>query len=500
MALMYNTPTCVSPMTTVAGCIGKINFFNRAYALSTQSQTDCQGNATTSYLRDYTIYDTIICGADEDQNMFGIIAQLFGANEKGIPSTSVWRASVCRPNWSFQIKNGATGAAGATVTLVLAAGSHYLSGTTSLPVEGAPINLPGANFEMGVITDVNRDVNYAHTITISPMTPTQVITIADNQRLFFGGGARYAKAGSCPVDETTVPLPGKLQRTQMALIRADWCIEKELNMGYDGVLQFALGLVDGKAIECWDATAAQIKRKAMRMTRDQLLLVGKHITNTNLTTTVEGYEAFEGYIPSVLNGGGINLTFNPASGFNMFQGMRQISRFADANRSCREYLWHVSPEFRRGITDSWNETVLGRALGICSYAAFTRVATGEMPGDATATYLGYDSFKVDDITAHIKVLPYLADNTGYGIQGYSFSNMAMIMPACPIKTVQGKTAPPIEIFYPETECANGGYQETMVDEWKTTRCMKVTGSMYQQFAAMYHCLEYHGIIRASVCA
>lgn len=498
--LFFNTPTCTIPETTVSGCISKLNFFDRAYALDGQSQTDCNGNATTSQLRDFTIYDTIICGEGEDQNMWGIIDQMFGKSEMAINSTSAWRKSECRPNYSFKIKDSAqSGSPGAPVTVTLSQDSHYLGGTSSLPIKGAPVMLPGINFTYGIITDKNTDVPYAHTITITPPKKTgtgSIIVLNANQRLFFGAGARLEKGGSCPDDQTTVNLPGKLQRTQMALIRADWCIEKEINMGYDGVLQFALGLVDGKVVNCWDAIAAQMKRKAMKITRDQLLLVGNYMSNPALQVQVQGYEGFEGYIPSVLNGGGIDLTFDPFTGFNMFGGMRAISRFADANRRCKDYTWFVSPEFRRGITDSWNATVSASGLGVCNYEAFTRTGISQ----STATeFLGYESFKVDDINAYIKTLPYLADNTAYGIQGYAFNNMAMIMPMCPIRTVSGKTASPIEIFYPETQCDSGGYTETMVDEWKTTRCMKVAGSMYQQFAAMYHCVEDHAIVRASVC-
>lgn len=496
MALFYNVPKCANGLTTVDGCLSRINFFDRAYALSQGAANDCAGNPQTSRLRDFTIYDTIICGEGDDPGVFAIMDQLGFTGEMAINSTSAWRATQCRPDYSFQIKTGAvSGAPGAPVTVTLAAGSHWLNGTSSLPMIGAPLELPGNDFGMAIITDKNDDVDYAHEITITPQGDG-VINLSDNQRLFFGGGARVVKGGSCPVEQTLINLPGRLQRTQMVRIRKDWCIEAELNQGYDGVLQFAMGLVDGKAVECWDAVAAQFARLAMKATRDQLLLNGSYMSNPLLSSTVEGFEGFEGYIPSVLNGGGMDITFDAFDGLDFFNVLRGISRFADANRSCREYMMFVSPEFRRGITDSILGTVASRGLGVCTFEAFKKTGMNQ---NQIIEYLGFETYKIDNVSTHIKTLDTLASNTSYGIPGYAFNNMAIVMPACPIKTVGGKTASPVEILYPATACDSGGYYEEMIDYRKTNGCQKVGGYMIQSFAAMYHCVEYHGIIRASQC-
>ena len=115
---------CVGRNETVAGCLTKVNFFDRNYFLSPQSATDCAGNPTAGRIRNYAIYDTIICGEEQDPNMWGIIEKIFGANEKGIPSTSVWRDTYCRPDYSFQIANGVSGSAGQTVNVTIAQSSY----------------------------------------------------------------------------------------------------------------------------------------------------------------------------------------------------------------------------------------------------------------------------------------------------------------------------------------------------------------------------------------
>lgn len=502
MAFFGYPQGCVGRNETVSGCLSKVSFFDRNYLLSPQSAVDCAGNPTAGDLRNYAIYDTIICGEDEDPNMWGIIEELFGVNEKGIPSTSAWRNTYCRPDYSFQIKNTVAGAAGASVVVTIAQGSYSPDGKAAVPVEGSLINLPGLDFPVAQISDINRDVDFGWTLTLAPLKTTQSISLSAYQRLFPQPGARLVGGGSCPVDQTSAPAPGLKQFTQMVAIRSDWCIERELNEGYDGVLQFALAPVpDGNGkltiMECWDAIAAQMARNAMRRTRDQLLLLGRTINNPAITSTIEGYEGFEGYIPSVLNGGGFEYPFDPFTGFNIWQGMRAFSRFAEANQRCKSYVWFVSPEFNRGLTDSANQAILDKQMGICTMQAFARTGEGK---DQTLEYLGFSKYKLDnDMYVEIKVIDALASNRSYGIDGYAFSNMALVMPLCPIKTTSGNTVPPIEIFYPETECANGGYFEAQVDERYTTRCQKISGYMIQKFAAMYHCMSDHSIIASTVC-
>lgn len=492
---------CVGKNETIAGCLSKVNFFDRNYFLSPQSAVDCAGNETAGRIRNYAIYDTIVCGEDDDPNMWGIIQKVFGANEKGIPSTSVWRDTYCRPDYSFQIKNAVTGAAGVSVVVLIAQGSYSADGKAAVPVTGSLLNLPGLDFPVAQITAIDRTVDFGWTLTLAPLKTTQSISLSAWQRLFPQPGARLVGGGSCPVDETSAPTPGLLQHTKMIAIRKDWCVERELNEGYDGVLQFAPAPVTNangtlEIKECWDAVAAQMARTAMKRTRDQILLVGREITNPTITANITGYEGFEGYIPSVLNGGGFDYQFDPFTGFNMFQGMRAFARFAEANQRCKRHVWFVSPEFRRGLTDSSNQTILDKGLGLCTVMAWGIDGTGQ---DRTLEYLGFERFKVDDIEVDTVVLSALASNRSYGIDGYAFSNMAMSMPLCPIKTVSGNTVSPIEIFYPETECASGGYFETSIDERYVSRCQKIDGYMIQKFAAMFHCMEDHSVIAATVC-
>src|SRR4029079_666461 len=131
---------------------------------------------------EYAIYDTIICGQDEDPNLWGIVDQVFGKSEMAVNSTSVWRATWCRPDYSFRIKNPVSGAAGADVVVTLAQDAYSSDGTAAVPVEGSPINLPGVNFPIAVITDINRDVDFGWTLTLTPPKSTQSITLNANQR------------------------------------------------------------------------------------------------------------------------------------------------------------------------------------------------------------------------------------------------------------------------------------------------------------------------------
>lgn len=491
---------CVGKNETISGCLSKVNFFDRNYLLSNQALLDCEGNPTARRVREFAIVDTILCGEDEDPNMWAIVDQIFGKSEMPIKSTSAWRDTYCRPDYSFQIKNAVSGAAGASVVVTIAQGSYGVDGKAAVPVEGSLINLPGLDFPVAQIFDIDRSVDYGWTLTLAPLKSTQSISLSASQRLFPQPGARLVGGGSCPLDQTSAPVPGMLQYTKMIAIRSDWCVERELNEGYDGVLQFALAPVmeNGRLVmkECWDAIAAQMSRNAMKTTRDQILLLGRNITNPAITTTITGYEGFEGYIPSVLNGGGFDYQFDPFTGFNIFSGMRAFARFAEANQRCKKYVWFVSPEFNRGLTDSANQAILDKELGVCTMQAFARTGTDQ---DQMLTYLGFNRYKVDDIEVEIKVLSYLASNRSYGIDGYAFSNMAMVMPMCPIKTVSGKTVSPIEIFYPETECASGGYFETTIDERYVSRCQKIDGYMIQKFAAMFHCMEDHAIIASATC-
>lgn len=488
---LYKSSPCTQGLYTVADCLGKLNWFDIAYQANGTGAVSCPPalQGTAGEFRDNIKRALILCADENPMSMFGIMEMMVGSTSgEETPAKTISRKEQCRYNYWFQVAQDVTGAAGDSVTVVLAPQSHFVNGTASLPNEDQTVDLPGNGFTRARISAVDRTVPFGHTIVLVPSQDTQVISLKAGDTILPTQG-RLVGATSCPADGQQARNPGKIHTVGMQKIRADYCLDKDLLKGFwQGVLQFPMGFIDGKVVECFDFEQAILMRRAIKMTKDRLYLTGEIATNTEFNVAVDGFAGFDGLIPSILYGGGQDYQYSSLAGFNPDYDLGNIVRYANANKRAKEYNIFMSLDFSIDF-DRKVYNWIGANPGTCTFQAFNRMNKGDIE------YLGIQSVMLHGYTFHKIIVQEWSDPTMYGAPGFPYRNMAIIQPISNIKDSDGKTVPPIEFFYPKGCGLSGSYHEEYRDMEKIDGCEQIKGHATEEFTMMPHCLEDWYLLR-----
>lgn len=505
MQEFFTKKPCTQGIVSVAQALNLTNYFNPAYMANIPDSVCNQLNDAADF-RLAVKRALILCDTDENPSMFGMINLLFGYEnlEKGeeMEARQIFRKSQCRYNYTFQITSAAkSNAPGGTVTITYAPQSHYVNGTATLGQPGFLITLPGS-LKSAYIVSKNTNVAYGHTAVIAPNDANYIINIPAGATLI---PTMVRAVGDITSQQpgANVPVPGKIAGAYISRIRGDWQLDKVLNKGYDGVLQFALAYMDGKEVECWQPLLVTELRRGMRMTKDRMLLLGEKNTNPIVTSNIQSIQGFDGYYSSIKYAGGHVINFNSADGFDPQLILGAIFRFANANKRSKEYFMFLSRDFKLTITNALYQWI-GNNPGGCTFQAFSRMVSNYGKAGSTAQnlveYLNIDSWKIDGYTVHFFELQEFSDPTLYGAAGYGFDTRAFVMPADKIKTSDNKSVAPIEIFFPSGCSDTGSYQEWAYDcENQIGGNDRIEGHATEEFTALFHCLEDHNLIEDTNC-
>lgn len=311
--------------------------------------------------------------------------------------------------------------AGATITLTLAAGFHYNSGTQSPLRIGETVRVASTNVE-GEILTVNSTTPSAFTFTVRPKISTQSLASAGSGSflatdvLIFGGimdagEASNTNAPMIQLDEKYTNTITEMRETFSATDLAEMT-EVYYTGGFSGDVP-AGGAQAGTSL----FTLKGLVKSNVRFKDDveMKLMRGNIVNNSGLTTTTS--VGSEGIIPKVLADG---ETVGYTPGNLDIAKLHEITRIMDVNGCASENMW---------LQDIYQNQNFSDGL----FAAFPAGAwvwgTNEKSEEAAINY-GAKSISIDGY--HFKVKKYRPFNTEF-LSGVTpttdfFRNFGMICP------------------------------------------------------------------------
>ena len=319
-----------------------------------------------------------------------------------------------------QTSGNVAAAAGATITLTLAAGYHYNSGTQSPLRVGETVRVASTNVE-GQILSVNSTVPNAFTFTVAPKISTQSLASAGSGNflstdvLVFGGimDAGEASSTNAPMiqlDEKYTNSITEMRETFSATDLAEMT-EVYYTGGFSGDVP-AGGAQAGTSL----FTLKGLVKSNVRFKDDveMKLMRGNIVNNSAVSTTSVGSE---GIIPKVLADG---ETVGYTPGNLDIAKIHEITRIMDVNGCASENLW---------LQDIYQNQNFSDGL-FAAYPAGAWVWGANEKSEEAAINYGCKSIAIDGY--HFKVKKYRPFNSEY-LTGTTpandyFRNFGMICP------------------------------------------------------------------------
>lgn len=316
-------------------------------------------------------------------------------------------------------------AAGASITVVLAAGSH-LNGGTQSPVRVGEIVENAATGVQGKITAINKTTPSAHTATIAPLRNADTLTTAAGAFFVFRGMTDVGEASD--VVDSLVNPARKVTNT-VTEIREDCRITDLAAMEK---VEFS---VDGKHYYSYKGTR-DAERRFLNQQEDKLMF-GLNIDNT--TITANGTAGSLGLIPQIKSRGG-----QIASA----AGTYDIARFQEI---CRQLDYNGSTAEVQILSDTVQyQEIQSELFSVYDQGAILWDSVGGSK-EAAAKY-GFKGLEIEGRNFHFK--KYLAFNTEskYGVTPASsyYRNFGVVLPMGKIRDKEsGNMAPVLEVCYLE---------------------------------------------------
>ena len=321
---------------------------------------------------------------------------------------------------SIQSAANVSASAGATITLTLAAGYHYNSGTQAPLRVGETVRVASTNVE-GQILAITGTTAYAFTFTVAPKQTGQSLASAGSSSflatdaLIFGGIMDAGEASS--TNQPMIQLDQKYTNS-VTEMRETWSATDLAEMtevyytgGFSGDVP-AGGAQAGTSL----FTLKGLVKSNVRFKDDveMKLMRGNTVTNTAVSSTSVGSE---GIIPQVLANG---ETVGYTPGNLDIAKIHEITRIMDVNGSASENMW---------LQDIYQNQNFSDGL-FAAYPAGAWVWGSNEKSEEAAINYGCKSISIDGYL--FKVKKYRPFNTEY-LSGVTpnvdyFRNFGLICP------------------------------------------------------------------------
>jgi hypothetical protein len=329
-------------------------------------------------------------------------------------------------------------AVGATVTLTLASGDHFNSGTQSPLRVGEIVRIASSNVE-GKILSINPAVAGAFTFTVRPLKSTDRFATAGQNSLISGevlifGGISEAGEASAQVDPL-IPLDSRYENN-ITEIRDGWS-NTDLAQMADTYYEYPTS----SEMPANGVTAFTYKGMYKTLVRyknniENKLMRGDVLTNTGLSTNSVGAQG----IISKATQDGVNVGYTP--GNLDIAKLHEITRVMDVNGAVKQCAW---------LSDIFQRQDFSDGLFSAYPAGAFVYGQGEKSKDASVAY-GFESIYIDGYMFQIKKYPAFNTEvlTGQTPQTDYFRNFGLIYPMGETKDSKtGNTYKNITIMYQE---------------------------------------------------
>ena len=281
--------------------------------------------------------------------------------------------------------------AGADVTITLAAGDHFDSGTESPLRVGETVRIASSNVE-GKIMSIDDSVAGAFTFVVRPLKSTQKFAGISGG---IAAGETIKLAGATDVTEGSSELDSQIAldikySNYVTTIRDDWQATDDAQMaevwydeGVQGSVQGGVGQA-GTSYFTYKALVETEKRFMNQM--EEKLMLGGTVTNSGLGTS----SGSQGFIDKVLERG---QTINYSAGTIDLAKLHEITNAMAVQGCPKEAMW---------ITDLFQKQHISDSLKAAFPAGSFVWGQGEKSEEASIAY-GFDKVSIDGYLSLIHI-------------------------------------------------------------------------------------------------
>lgn len=452
---------------------------------ATASINNCDASETAKTTWIYGIRDGIINSGGEPTEI-DFFEKIFGGKQTQTQSTDLYIRYNCAVDYNTYAENGVQGnAPGAAVQFQVMRSDYAGAGKWSKPAVGGMIYVYEDN-QWCLVTAVDKTTDFAHLVTVEPLRANYTVNIRSKKPMMFNN-TRTVDGLSTFVGNSEWESLGYTLKVQPFYMRTGWDLPLDLLMPYKDVMHFAI-MFDrsGQQIDSWEVYEKTKARESFKIMKNLMFFTGQKIDNTLITAgrVDQKYNGFEGYLPSLINGGGFIQTFDPGLGYDLDADWGRVILRQDAIKKTKEFLVVCGLPFRKSMQRR-SQQYFKDAPGQLTFDTFQRSGMNE--GDIKQ--LGIDSYKFMGYTMHIKEVPFLSDKRGLG--NGKFPNRGFAMPGTGMRDSLGRETTPFEFFSPGGTQMNGTYREEQRYMPAINGDMRMEGDIWETYQFVCHSPENH---------
>ena len=443
-------------------------------------------NLSTQWISNI-VHELIHVGGKKiDLNFF---FEMFYSQENLVDTKRLFNHYMTDPD--FNVYAAATRTGTGELTFQLLKQNHFEGGAYSYPAEGY-ILFDKDNMKYYYISEVNKDVPYAHKVTIkSTVSEDEEITI-DNNTAYLVLPANMVGGYSCPTVLNDFMSLGYTQQVNFLRLRKDWEVTIDLLRGTRDKAQYAyIYDKDGKEYDAFDLYETQMAREDLRMAHNVMAFIGSPVTNQDLIQGMnavidEDHVGYYGLVPSIKYGGGILKPFASSVGWDWESDWEPVALYQESLKRTTEFTAIAGQQLLVNMDYRSNKMVARQSVGSNMFEAYRRGASDKSDAGVQTHLekLGIKSYDYRGFNVDIKKWDSLSDRRFVGSDQWSNSMIMIPGSGC---TEKGREVSPIEFYQYGNNGWTGDYEEIFIDYRKTIACEKVGGYCAQSLAMKVHC-------------
>jgi hypothetical protein len=485
MSVFSNQPHSGRKLASVSDALDKLNAFNALYAVQqADADPNLVGNPDDTAMWRKLVYDGVInCGGDTMELDF--FEKIFGGKTEMIDAKKIYfRYNMDYDLNIFAQESAKATTAGGAVNFILHKSLHSANGSYSYPVVGYSIYIY-EDKQWCKITNVDKANPYAHVVTAIPYKKAYTANIRKNKKIMVSP-VQLVGGLSSPADSSSWQTTGYSIHVRPFRIRKDWQTPIDLMRGYEEILQWAVMFDEnGKEVDTWETFDKTDARKSMKWAKNLMFFLGQSVDNPALLGngfTVD-YSGFDGYIPTMLYGGGQQLDIDPAVGFDFEADFEPVILRNDALKQTSEFVVLMGLPFKLSMNRANNRKF--KESGNTTFETFKRMG-GSMED---IKKMGVSSYSYEGFSLHTRLVSALSDTRGIG--NHDFPHMANFIPGNGLRDSKGRDVPAMQFFCPQGSGATGLLEEFDVDERRTIRKDQLSGYLAETIMSVTHCPHQH---------
>lgn len=489
MSLFATNPQSGRQYANIKDAITGIQAFNALYAVQ-QCDNDSAlcGNPDDTAAWRKLVWDGVI-NAGGEQMELDFFERIAGGKTVAIDAKKIYFRYNNDIDMNVYAQSPALGAAAQSAAwFTLQKGLHSGGGKYSYPTEGYSIYIY-EDKQWVAIVDEDKTTDYGHRFQVRPHKKGYRVNIRAGRKMMIMP-TQFVGGLSGPTPSSSLQTPGYTSHIRPFRIRKDWELAIDLNRGYEEVLQWAIMFdQNNNEVDAWEPYIKSDARKAMKWAKNLIFYLGSIIDNPDLLGTDTGkvsvdYSGFDGYMPSLVYGGGQLLDFDPGVGFDIENDFEPAILRNDSLKLTNEWLVLHAKPFGMGLDRNARDKFKNSTN--ITFETFKRM------GAATSEdikQMGVKSYEYKGHSMHLKEISAFSDTRGIG--NFDIAQMAHFIPGNGLKDSKGKAVPAFQFFMPKGVSESGMLEEfnrdhRVIDGWD-----KLAGHLAETVMMAIHCVHQH---------